>query len=148
MDAILIASNQAVVAPMPARPATRALRILLADDSPLDRRIIQELLRRLGAVADVAADGNEAADAASDKPYDLVLMDILMPHLDGLEAAKRIIARLPPGKAPRIVAITGDPLLASPERCRQAGMAAYLAKPVRPEQLKAILDAAAEARRP
>lgn len=152
MDANLIVavSKSTVYAAIPTPAAPPRLRILIADDSPVDRRLAQSLLQRLGLGADVVSDGSAATLAVLDKEYDVILMDILMPHLDGIAAAKRILQR--PASArqarPAVVAMTGDPMLASPERCRDAGMVGFLAKPLRIEQLVAILRAAEEARRP
>jgi CheY-like chemotaxis protein len=100
------------------------------------------LLKRLGYTADAVANGIEALQALSAKPYDIVLLDVLMPEMDGYEAARRIRATWAKREAdrPRIVAMTGNAMLGDRERCLEAGMDDYISKPVRVEELKAALE--------
>ena len=123
-------------------PAARALRVLLAEDNVVNQRVATLMLERIGHRTDVVANGLEAVAAVTSTPYDVVLMDVQMPELDGLEATRRIRAELPPDRQPRIVAMTANALSEDRERCLEAGMDDYLAKPVRREELAAALGRA------
>ncbi len=126
---------------MEATPATalRPLRILLAEDNPINQRVGVGLLELIGQTADVAADGVEALDALRRAPYDLVLMDIRMPELDGLEATRRLRALLPPERQPRVVAVTANATREDEADCYAAGMDGFLSKPLRVDALQAAL---------
>ena len=115
------------------------LRILLAEDNPVNQKLAMRLLERMGYEADLAANGLEAVDAVARGSYDVVLMDIQMPDLDGLEATRRIRASRPAGEGPRIVAMTANALEGDRETCLAAGMDDYISKPIRPEALAASL---------
>ena len=121
------------------------LRILLAEDNTVNQQIATLVLESLGYRADVASNGLEAVEAVERLPYDLVLMDVQMPEMDGLEATRRIRARPTPperGDRPiRIVAMTANAMQGDREACLAAGMDEYLAKPIRPEELAAALAA-------
>jgi signal transduction histidine kinase/CheY-like chemotaxis protein len=121
----------------------RPLRVLLAEDNAVNQRVAVLVLERLGQRVDVVADGAEAVRAVATTPYDLVLMDVQMPVLDGLGATRRIRAELPPDRQPRIVAMTADAGAEDRERCLAAGMDDHLPKPVRSEDLAAALRTAA-----
>jgi len=123
---------------------TAPLRLLLAEDNPVNQRVAVLMLERLGQRVDVVADGAEAVRAVERTPYDLVLMDVQMPELDGLEATRRIRARLPADRQPRIVAMTADASTEDRQRSLAAGMDDHLSKPVRSEDLGAVLQRAAE----
>ncbi|HVM45011.1 MAG TPA: response regulator, partial [Candidatus Thermoplasmatota archaeon] len=88
------------------------------------------MLEKLGYRADLAANGQEALEAVERQPYDVVLMDVQMPVMDGLEASQRLHARWEPGKRPRIVAMTAHAMEEDRERCLAAGMDDYIAKPI------------------
>jgi CheY-like chemotaxis protein len=120
------------------------LRILLAEDNPVNRKLALRLLERMGYSADVATNGVEAVDAAGGGGYDLVLMDVQMPEMDGLEATRRIRATHHDGQ-PRIVAMTANALSEDRDACLAAGMDDYLSKPIRVEELAAALQRSAEA---
>jgi CheY-like chemotaxis protein len=119
------------------------LRILLAEDSPTNQRIALLMLRRMGYEADVAENGLEVLAALERRRYDLVLMDVEMPQMDGVEATRRIRAQAPRDAQPRILGLTAN---ASPEDrdgFLAAGMDACLVKPVRPAELQAALESCA-----
>jgi signal transduction histidine kinase/CheY-like chemotaxis protein/HPt (histidine-containing phosphotransfer) domain-containing protein len=116
------------------------LRILVVEDNAVNQRVALRLLERFGYRPDVAANGAEAVDAVMRLPYDLVFMDVQMPVMDGLEAT-RLIRRLnPPDQGPRIVAMTADAMSDDRERCLDAGMDDFVAKPIRAESLLAVLQ--------
>jgi CheY-like chemotaxis protein len=96
----------------------------------------------MGYRADLACNGVEAVEAIERQPYDLVLMDLLMPEMDGLEAARHIVERWPTGRRPRIVAMTANASQSDREACLAAGMDGYLTKPIRVETLvEALMQA-------
>ena len=119
--------------------ARSALRILLAEDNPMNQKVALRLLERLGYSADVATNGLEAIEALERQPYDVVLMDVQMPHLDGLDATRQICERWPEESRPQIVAMTANALPEDREACFAAGMNDYVAKPIRAEELAAAL---------
>ena len=121
------------------KPATSALRILLAEDNAVNQKVALRLLDRLGYRADVAWNGREAIEALERRRYDVVLMDVQMPELDGLDASRRICQRWPEETRPRIIAMTANALPEDREACFAAGMDDYLAKPIRPDELAEAL---------
>ena len=106
------------------------LRVLLADDSQANRLVMAEMLKRAGFAVDVVADGNEAVRAVRSLPYDIVLMDIEMPNLDGIEATRAIRAIDGKQSSIPVVALTANVLSDSRERFLEAGMNDYVSKPV------------------
>jgi signal transduction histidine kinase/DNA-binding response OmpR family regulator len=122
-------------------PATPApLRILLAEDNLVNQRVALLMLEKSGYAATVANNGLEVLAALHKSDYDLVLLDVQMPELDGLETARRIRQHWPIGTGPRIVAMTANALHGDRETCLAAGMDDYLAKPVRRLDLLRIID--------
>ncbi|HKF86293.1 MAG TPA: GAF domain-containing protein [Candidatus Limnocylindrales bacterium] len=119
---------------------THPLRILLAEDNAVNVKLATRLLERMGYAATVAGNGFEVLDHLEREPCDLVLMDVQMPEMDGLEATRRIRARWPGGRL-RIVAMTANAMDGDREMCIAAGMDDYLSKPIRPESLAAALRA-------
>jgi PAS domain S-box-containing protein len=117
---------------------SRPLRILLAEDNAVNQKVALQMLKRLGHNADVAANGLEVLQALERQQYDVVLMDVQMPEMDGIDAARKIRERWP--KGPRIVAITAYALEGDRERCIKAGMDDYLSKPIQIEELRSVLD--------
>ncbi|MBT0773257.1 response regulator [Kineosporia sp. J2-2] len=124
--------------------AGKPLRILVADDHPVNQRLLLMRLDRLGHRADLVSSGTEAVAAVARRPYDVVLMDVRMPGLDGLEATRRIRANGGENTLvrPRIIALTAEAEPGARERCLAAGMDDYLTKPLIPADLGAALDRA------
>jgi len=116
------------------------LRILLAEDNVVNQKVALRILERLGYRADVAADGKEVLEALQRQSYDVVLMDVQMPEMDGVETTQRIRSEWPPEHQPRIVAMTAHALAGDRERLLVAGMDDYISKPVRVEELVAVLQ--------
>jgi signal transduction histidine kinase/CheY-like chemotaxis protein len=117
------------------------LRILLAEDNAVNQKLALHTLAQLGYRADVAGNGLEAVQSVARQPYDLLLMDVRMPELDGLQATRDIVSRHVPGQRPRIVAMTANALHGDRPQCLAAGMDDHLAKPLRVDQLIAVLTA-------
>jgi PAS domain S-box-containing protein len=115
------------------------LRVLVAEDNAVNQRLALLLLERLGHSADFARNGVEAVEALRMRPYDVVLMDVEMPDLDGLEATRRIRSELHDAQAPRIIAVTANAMQGDRDACLAAGMDDYLTKPIRLEELAAAL---------
>jgi CheY-like chemotaxis protein/HPt (histidine-containing phosphotransfer) domain-containing protein len=115
------------------------MRILIVEDNVLNQKLALGLLAKLGYEGEVVGTGVEALEALDRKKYDVVLMDVQMPGIDGLEATRRIRQRRPHGP-PRIVAMTANALQEDREACFAAGMDDYLAKPIRIEQLAEALE--------
>jgi CheY-like chemotaxis protein len=124
-----------------AREPHRSLHILLAEDNPINMMLIRELLRRRGHTVTEVATGNDAVQAMLECRYDLLLTDIHMPGMDGIEAARAIRAGEARGGLPRtpIVALTADVLESGRDACLDAGMDGFLAKPVDPALLEEML---------
>jgi CheY-like chemotaxis protein len=115
-----------------------ALNILIAEDNPVNQKVAQLMLQRLGHRADLAANGQEVLRAMENRAYDLVLMDIQMPEMDGIEATKHIRCRWQQG--PKIIAITSfDPEFCR-EQCFSAGVDDFINKPIRMNELDAAID--------
>jgi len=135
--------------PLPAAAPARApeqarvagaggLRILLVEDNVVNQRVTLKMLGRLGHGADLAPNGRRAVEALSQRHYDVVLMDLQMPVMDGLEATRQIRA-MPGGDAVRIIAMTANAMRSDREACIAAGMNDYLCKPVKLDGLDAVL---------
>ena len=120
--------------------ATRhPLRILLAEDNAVNQKLALRLLSQMGYGADVAVNGLQAVERVAQQPYDLVLMDVQMPEMDGLDASRHITSKWPPQERPQIVAMTANAMQGDREMCLAAGMDDYLTKPIRVEALVAAL---------
>jgi PAS domain S-box-containing protein len=130
-----------------ARPV-HGLRVLLAEDSAVNQKLALRLLERMGLRADVAGDGREVLDALSRQRYDVVLMDIQMPELDGVEATRQIRQRQLSGEdGPWIIAMTANAMQGDREAYLAAGMDDYVSKPIRPGELADALARVPTARR-
>ncbi len=111
------------------------LRILLAEDYVVNQKVALRLLAQMGYRADLAANGLEAIQALERQLYDVILMDVQMPEMDGLEATRQICTRWPKGERPRIIAMTANAMQGDREMCLAAGMDDYVSKPIRVEEL-------------
>ncbi len=116
------------------------LRILLAEDNLVNQKVALRILEQSGYRADVAANGREVIQSVERQPYDVILMDIQMPEMDGLEATRRLLALLPEKKdRPHIIAMTANAMQSDREMCLEAGMDDYVAKPIRiPDLMEAL----------
>jgi signal transduction histidine kinase/CheY-like chemotaxis protein/HPt (histidine-containing phosphotransfer) domain-containing protein len=123
----------------PEMAARHPLRILLAEDNVVNQKVAIRILGQMGYRADVAANGLEAIEAVERQTYDVVLMDVQMPELDGFEASREINRRWPGEHRPRLVAMTANAMEGDRELCTAAGMDDYVAKPIRVEELVAAL---------
>lgn len=118
----------------------KKLKILLVEDNIINQMVATRMLNRLGYRHDIAVNGKEAVDAVRGSNYDIVLMDILMPELDGLEAAKIIRNEIPPEKMPVLIAMTANAMTGDRENYLQAGMDDYISKPVSIEGLRQLFE--------
>jgi PAS domain S-box-containing protein len=116
------------------------LQILVAEDNPVNQKVIRLMLERLGYRPDIVGNGLEAVQALRLRPYDLVLMDMQMPELDGLAATRRIRAELPPERQPRIVVLTANVFSEGRAAAEAAGVDGYLTKPLEPAALVRVLQ--------
>jgi PAS domain S-box-containing protein len=121
------------------------LRILLTEDHPTNQKLALAILARLSYRADIAGNGLEAVEALERQPYDVVLMDMQMPEMDGLEATRQIRSWAPLDE-PYIIAMTANAMQGDREMCLEAGMDDYVSKPIRVNELIAALSRGAEAR--
>jgi signal transduction histidine kinase/DNA-binding response OmpR family regulator/HPt (histidine-containing phosphotransfer) domain-containing protein len=127
--------------PLPAKPAARSMRILLAEDGVTNQKVAVSFLEQRGHRVRVTADGKAALEALTKEPFDLVLMDVQMPEMDGFEAAAAIRRReAGTGRRIPIVAMTAHAMAGDRERCLAAGMDGYVAKPIRPGELFAAVE--------
>lgn len=116
------------------------LRILLAEDNIVNQKVALQMLAQLGYRADVVANGMEVLEALRRQAYDVILMDIQMPEMDGLEASRRICQAWPPGHRPRLIALTANAMQGDRERYLEAGLDDYISKPIHPEELLTALS--------
>jgi len=114
------------------------LAVLLAEDNPVNQKVAVRFLERLGYRADCAVNGREAVEALERRPYDLVLMDLQMPEMDGLEAS-RLIRKLSLERQPKIIALTANAMMGDRELCLAAGMDDYVTKPVKMHEISAAI---------
>ena len=129
----------AVESPLVGPTQSNHLRVLIAEDNLINQKVVLRMLERLGFRADLAADGAAAVAAAERTSYDLILMDMQMPRLDGLEATREI-RRRPLAVQPYIVALTASATEDDRKRCLDAGMDDHVAKPVHLLALRNTLE--------
>jgi PAS domain S-box-containing protein len=115
------------------------LHILLAEDNLINQKVTLHLLQKMGYHADVATNGSEVLQALAQQPYDVILMDVQMPEMDGIEATRRIRAEWSDSQQPCIIAMTAHAMAGDRQWCLDAGMDDYLSKPLHAEQLIATL---------
>jgi CheY-like chemotaxis protein len=113
-------------------------RILIAEDDESNRKVTSAMLKHLGYQADAVSNGREALLALERQPYDIILMNLGMPEMDGIEATRLIRERYP-SQQPRIIALTAHVLPESKETCLKAGMNDFMAKPVKLDELGRVL---------
>ncbi len=139
----VLTAKRDLTATMANAPVTRPLRILLAEDSMVNQKLAVALLERQGHTVVIATNGREAVKAVDRESFDLILMDVQMPEMDGMEATAAIRLREEAnGMHTPIIAMTAHALKGDRERCLQAGMDGYVAKPIRPKELYRTLAAA------
>jgi signal transduction histidine kinase/CheY-like chemotaxis protein/HPt (histidine-containing phosphotransfer) domain-containing protein len=136
----------ATAAPLPESGAAPSesipWRILLAEDNPVNQKVEQLMLAQMGYRADLAGDGIEVLEALRRQSYDLILMDVQMPRMDGLEATRRLRAELPAARQPRIIAVTANVLAEQRDACFKAGMDDFVGKPLAFGDLRSALQRA------
>ncbi len=119
------------------------MKILLAEDNAVNQKLALRMLERMGyRRIDVAANGLEVLEALERQPYDLILMDVQMPEMDGLDATRSIRKRLPPAAQPCIIAMTANAMQGDREICLEAGMNDYISKPIQLKELQNALETA------
>ncbi len=121
-------------------PPVQQLRILLAEDNPVNQKVAMHMLKRIGYQADMVMNGAEVLARLRVSSYDVILMDLQMPKIDGIKATEKIIAEFPPGRRPQIIAMTANAMEGDRESCLAAGMNDYITKPVKLEQLAQVLS--------
>jgi signal transduction histidine kinase/CheY-like chemotaxis protein/streptogramin lyase len=125
-----------------ARPDGRKLRILVAEDNPVNQKVARKVLEKMGHIVELAGNGAEAVGASGQREFDLVLMDVQMPEMDGFQATAEIRKRESVGgtRRTRIIAMTAHAMAGDRERCLESGMDGYVAKPIRVSELCAVID--------
>lgn len=116
------------------------LKVLLAEDNPVNQKVALRILERLGYQADVATNGQEVLDMLQRQLYDIVLMDMYMPEMDGITATKAICETFHPASRPQIIALTASDDEGDRQQCLQAGMDGYIHKPICIEDLAQLLQ--------
>ncbi len=141
LDALAAPLNPAPAAKPQGAPARyEGRRILLAEDNLVNQRVASRMLEKLGAAVDIASNGRQAVDMALAGDYDLVLMDCQMPLMDGFEATRRLRASPGPRAHVPIAAVTANAMTGDREKCLEAGMDDFLAKPIDRDKLTELLD--------
>ena len=126
-----------------AMPAPQPVQLLLAEDNLVNQKVALQMLRTLGLRADVAGNGLEVFEALNRQAYDIILLDVQMPELDGLEVARRLVLERPdPAGRPWMIAVTANAMQGDRDACLRAGMDDYLSKPIRRQDLHAAIERA------
>jgi PAS domain S-box-containing protein len=125
---------------------SRQLRVLVAEDNLVNQQVALRMLEKMGYNADLAANGIEVLEAIRYRDYDIVLMDVHMPDMDGLDATRQIRSALPANRQPYVIAVTANAMSGDREECLSAGMDDYISKPVRRADLEAALARVGPAR--
>jgi CheY-like chemotaxis protein len=136
-EAVRVGTGRADQSPA---PPSSDLRILLADDNTVNQKVCLLILESLGYRADVVSNGLEVLQALKRRTYDVVLMDVQMPEMDGWQASRRIRSDFPSDAQPWIIAMTAGILDEEREECAEAGMDGFVSKPIRPEELRVELE--------
>jgi two-component system, sensor histidine kinase and response regulator len=133
--------NRTLVTRHTLREQTKFLRFLVAEDNLVNQRLIARLLEKRGHTVALAQNGREALEALEKQPFDIVLMDVMMPEIDGCEATKRIREREKEGGTHLpIIALTAHAMKGDKERCLACGMDGYVSKPLKPEELFSVIE--------
>jgi CheY-like chemotaxis protein len=140
---VQVGTHQLTEAREQGQMAPGALKVLVAEDNPLNQTTLKRLVAKLGHQVEVVSNGREAVAAVAKGGFDAVLMDVLMPEMDGIEAAEAICRRWPQGTRPRLIALTALAAPGDQERCMRAGFDDYMSKPVRLDELSESLRVAA-----
>jgi CheY-like chemotaxis protein len=133
--------------PLPMQKSTRPLQILLAEDNPINQRLAQRLVEKRGHTITFASTGQEALEKIDEKAYDLILMDIQMPDLDGLATTatiRKMEGQRTGSRRVPIIAVTAHAMKGDREKCLAAGMDEYITKPIRPTELYKLLEQISE----
>jgi CheY-like chemotaxis protein len=145
LQALAMLGNRGAGIVEQARPEDRPvaeeipLTVLLAEDNAVNQKVALRFLERMGYNADAVGNGLEAVNAFQHRNYDLVLMDLQMPEMDGLEASRRIRRTLPADRQPKIIALTANAMQGDREICLDAGMDDYISKPVKMHEIVAAI---------
>jgi CheY-like chemotaxis protein len=145
LQALALLGNRGAGIVEQARPEDRPvaeeipLSVLLAEDNAVNQKVALRFLERMGYNADAVGNGLEAVNAFQNRNYDLVLMDLQMPEMDGLEASRRIRRTLPADRQPKIIALTANAMQGDREICLDAGMDDYISKPVKMHEIVAAI---------
>ncbi|MBW4654142.1 MAG: response regulator [Kaiparowitsia implicata GSE-PSE-MK54-09C] len=142
VDALLKSPYPEASTPVPPikQPSTQPLHILIAEDNKVNQKVLQRLLERLGYTADLAENGTAVLTALQHRSYDVILMDVQMPEMDGITATRTIQQTFPPEQWPYIIAVTANAMQGDQDECLKAGMDAYISKPIRLELLSQMLS--------
>jgi CheY-like chemotaxis protein len=147
LGALTAESHRAAEAEKSPPPAVRALRILVAEDNPVNQRLLVRMLEKRGHAVALVSNGREAVEALSSQKFDIALLDVQMPEMGGMEATAAIRAeehgKHEHGGAPShipIVAITANAMKGDRERCLAAGMDGYIAKPINQQELFGVIE--------
>jgi CheY-like chemotaxis protein len=115
------------------------MQILLAEDNLINQKLAERVLEIFGYTIDIAENGKQAIEMMLEKQYDLILMDVMMPDVDGLEATRKIREIIPESMQPVIIAVTANALKGDRELCLDAGMNDYISKPINTQELRDLL---------